>query len=119
MQIVIGILILFLLWTLLFVRVVCVCGNSMYPTLKDGEFILVTRVLDQFELKSGDIVIADPPMSYHGEYVVKRIRDIKDGSVFLLGDNRDDSYDSREYGYIPVSSVKFKMVKKIRVKGDH
>lgn len=73
-------------------------GKSMNPTLKDGEVVLVDREFEKIEV--GDIVVAKHPFEKNGE-VVKRVAQINEhGHYFLLGDNPDDSQDSRNYGAV-------------------
>ena len=94
--------------------IVYICGNSMYPTYKDGEKILSTRLFFPDNLKVGDVVIFIPPSKTHDEvqFVIKRVQYIKDnGKFFLVGDNLDGSYDSRDYGYVDKSHLISKAIK--------
>ena len=78
----------------------------MFPTLTDGEFYLGRRVFRKTKCKIGKIYVYRPPYEDHTEkFVIKRLVDIKDGKYFFLGDNSDDSYDSRYYGYVPCDNV--------------
>ncbi len=58
-------------------------GNSMYPTLKDGQELIVLKTKD---FKVGDIVVAK-----HPEYglIVKRVGKIKGDMVYLISDNKN------------------------------
>lgn len=89
--------------------IVEVSGNSMYPTYKDGEFLLASRL---YKLKVGDVVVFMPPSTSHSEveFVIKRVCEIKDSKLFFMGDNRDDSYDSRDYGYVDRSRLIAKVI---------
>ena len=94
--------------------IVYICGNSMYPTYKDGEKILSTRLFFPDNLKVGDVVIFIPPSKTHDEvqFVIKRVQHINDnGKFFLVGDNLDGSYDSRDYGYVDKSHLISKAIK--------
>ena len=94
--------------------IVYICGNSMYPTYKDGEKILSTRLFFPDNLKVGDVVIFIPPSKTHDEvqFVIKRVQYINDnGKFFLVGDNLDGSYDSRDYGYVDESHLVSKAIK--------
>ena len=85
-------------------------GKSMYPTMKDGEVVLVDR-----EAKSevGDIVVAKHPVEQNSE-VVKRVARINErGHYFLVGDNPEDSEDSRHYGAVTREYIKGKVVARL------
>lgn len=82
-------------------------GTSMNPTLKDGEVVLVDR---DAEIEVGDIVVARHPLEQTSE-VVKRVARINErGHYFLVGDNPDDSEDSRHYGAVTREYIKGKVV---------
>lgn len=67
----------------------------MYPTLSDCEVVLVDK---QAEIRVGDIVVAKHPIEQDTE-LVKRVESInKDGNYFLVGDNLENSNDSRHFG---------------------
>jgi nickel-type superoxide dismutase maturation protease len=82
-------------------------GPSMNPTLRDGEVVLVDRDAD---IEVGDIVVAKHPIEQISE-VVKRVERINErGHYFLIGDNPDDSTDSRHYGAVTREYIKGKVV---------
>ncbi len=72
-------------------------GRSMEPTLHDREEVLI------FDRKPEiyDIVVFKC-QSFKCEYLtmVKRVTDIKDGCYFFEGDNKEHSFDSRDYGWL-------------------
>lgn len=70
-----------------------IVGASMLPTLSDGQIVIAHQIRN---FKVGQVVIAH----VNGREVVKRITKIKNGSVYLLGDNEKHSTDSRTFGYI-------------------
>jgi nickel-type superoxide dismutase maturation protease len=82
-------------------------GKSMNPTLKDGEVVLVDRTAS---IDVGDIVVARHPLQKGGE-IVKRVKEINArGHYFLVGDNLDDSEDSRHFGAVTRDYIRGKVV---------
>ncbi len=93
-----------------FFGVVKVDGNSMYPTLKDGEYVLM-RITDEVEV--GDVIILHVDYEYEmeSEYIIKRVTEItEDESVYVLGDNAEYSFDSRHCGYFPKEIIRGKVI---------
>lgn len=80
----------------------------MHPTLQDGEVVLVDREAATIEV--GDIVVAKHPVEQNSE-VIKRVERITErGHYFLVGDNSEDSNDSRHYGAVTREYIKGKVV---------
>lgn len=92
-----------------------ICGYSMFPTFTDGEILIGRRVFKKNTCKIGEVYVYTPPYATDKEkFVVKRlarIRDNKDGTYYyFLGDNSNDSYDSRYYGYVSSKHIVAKIV---------
>lgn len=94
--------------------------ESMEPTLEKGSYILGTRVYG--ELKTGDIVIFE----HEGRLLVKRIAarhgetverngvslTVPEDSYYMLGDNPQNSFDSRFWNepFVKRADVKAKLL---------
>ncbi|CAN5416587.1 nickel-type superoxide dismutase maturation protease [soil metagenome] len=86
-------------------------GNSMLPTLKSGDAILINP---QANFETGDIVLAKHPFKQSVK-ILKRIGEIsKDGKFFLIGDNKDESSDSRSFSAIAESEILGKAVCRLK-----
>lgn len=85
-------------------------GRSMHPTLKDGEVVLVER---EAAIEVGDIVVAKHPFEQDSE-VVKRVERVNErGHYFLVGDNLEESNDSRHFGAVTREYIKGKVVARL------
>ena len=86
-------------------------GNSMFQALKNGDLVLINP---SAELEIGDIVLARHPFKQSVK-IIKRIAEILSGEKYiLLGDNLDESSDSREFGAISAKDILGKAESKIR-----
>ena len=91
-------------------------GHSMDPVIKPGTVLIVSRIFYGIRLpwsgsyivqwknvREGDVVVFYTP---HGDIAVKRCVEIlRDETFYARGDNSSQSYDSRNYGPIPKSSI--------------
>jgi len=78
-------------------------GNSMAPTLVDGQLVVGRQTR---ELQAGDVVII-----IHNELEkIKRIERHEGDLVYLLGDNPTESTDSRTLGWLPAKTILAKVI---------
>lgn len=73
-------------------------GLSMAPAYPHGKVVFAWRFKKQ---KIGDVVI----VKHHRVELIKRVHKMDDDKVYLLGDNPEESTDSRHYGWLPLSSI--------------
>lgn len=87
-----------------------ISGNSMYPTLKDGDWVII----DVYALEEDeDIVVLDTSDTELGtDFIIKRYYEEKSESnkIWLEGDNKENSYDSRNYGLFDRNNIKGKAI---------
>lgn len=69
----------------------------MLPVLRDGDVVVAW----QARLKPGQVVVA----RRGGREIIKRIERLEQDHVYVAGDNRDESQDSRHYGKINRSAI--------------
>ena len=79
-------------------------GDSMRPTLSPGDFVLVDPLAFKDQPpRLGDVVIARHP--YRAQMLIKRVSEIVDDGVILIGDQPEASSDSRGFGRIAFSAI--------------
>ena len=85
-------------------------GNSMNPTLKEGQEVLT---FNWGKVKKRDVVVVKSAtrsassgraLKVQSE-IIKRVQKIIDNKVYLVGDNKDQSTDSRHFGPMDQSQV--------------
>jgi phage repressor protein C with HTH and peptisase S24 domain len=81
-----------------------VSGMSMSPVLQPGNIVLAKR--RPKDLRVGDVVIVE----HNGLDKIKRIRRLGADKVYVEGDNKRYSTDSRQFGWLPRSSVRGKVI---------
>ncbi|MBP9820647.1 S26 family signal peptidase [Candidatus Saccharibacteria bacterium] len=77
----------------------------MAPVLKPGDIVFAKKI-HHMHIYANSIVIAN----INGKEIIKRVGLVKNGKVFLIGDNKAASTDSRTFGLVPCNVVLGKVV---------
>lgn len=80
-------------------------GNSMWPTLRDGDIARFEKI-DSKLIEPNLIVLFKHPFKKDFN-LIKRISTIEGGEVFFVGDNPDPnaSEDSHNFGLIDIEDI--------------
>ena len=85
-----------------------IVGRSMLPTLSPGTIVLGLKWLRP---RVGSVVVA----KRDGLELIKRVAKIGPEGLYLLGDNAQQSTDSRVYGWFSPRSIKSVIIGSIKV----
>lgn len=103
-----------------FFELLKVNGDSMYPTLKDGEIYIGLKVLSPKMIKIGKIYAIKIPRELARDsrrvWLIKRLTNHTRSKKFcyFIGDNKDYSYDSRTFGSLEQSCVRYLVLWRVR-----
>ena len=95
----------------------------MLPTYKDGDVLLTTRLFNRNKLKIGQVYVYKRVNEDDGQehLVVKRLTDVisypllgLENQCYFEGDNPEESYDSRQYGFINAEQIVSKVIWQVR-----
>lgn len=90
------------------VAVVEVDGRSMSPALLPGDWLVVEALTYRWRRPhDGEVVVTRDPRDPRLE-LIKRARRLPDGRLHLLGDAPASSTDSREFGPVDASAVRWR-----------
>jgi len=79
-----------------------VVGKSMEPTYTHGTRVIACKKLFA-PINKNDIIIAKDPRN--DRLLIKRIKDMHNNLFLLLGDNKEESTDSRQFGWVKKKDI--------------
>ena len=76
----------------------------MLPTFKEGDQILYRKFLEgKSNLKVGQVVLFHHPIKDRKQ--IKRIKQLKDNCIEVIGDNAKYSTDSKSFGFVQKEKI--------------
>ena len=93
------------IFSLFFGKVLIISGRSMEPTYYDGDMAVAVKVSDYRDIEVGDICV----FKYDSKELIKRVAEIRQDGFWVLGDNAENSHDSRAFGVVPYNEIQYKV----------
>ena len=75
----------------------------MAPTLLDEDWVAYDTHFDPTKLMNQIVVTTHP---YTDALLIKRVSELNESHVFLVGDHPAESTDSRSFGAVPLTKVR-------------
>lgn len=92
-----------------------IVGHSMEPTLLDGKSVLISGVPFLFtKPKVGDIIAFKTNRKIYIKRIAKKNSSADGEKYFVKGDNKRDSVDSKNFGWIDRKEIIGKVIGKIK-----
>ena len=89
-------------------------GSSMSPTLNDGDIVLIDA---HAGIAEGSIILADHPYKKSVK-ILKRLTGFSEnGEMVLIGDNPEESTDSRAFGSVPLKNFRGVVTSRLKKNG--
>lgn len=86
----------------------------MKPSLRGGDFVVGNRIPVLLRrLTTGKVYVLDFPLK-NNYLAIKRLHREENGKYYFIGDNLQNSIDSRHFGALHISSVKAEIIGKVR-----
>ncbi len=90
-----------------------IADRSMLPNFEEGDFVLIEKFSYSLgKPRENDVVVLRHPHSK--KYLLKRVAKTINGTIFVEGDNKAESVDSRQFGPISRNNVVGKVLVHIR-----
>jgi len=89
-------------------RAIAVSGASMSPTYNDGDWLLfrslAPQTAKQLQNLVGKVIVIERK-SYAGVLLIKRVVRIDGSGIWVEGDNKEASTDSRNWGALSPTEI--------------
>lgn len=90
-------------------RIIKVTGNSLAPSFKEGDYVVITTIpFFLVRIKPGDVIVFKHPS--YGKMIKKVAAISEGGGEFTVIGSHRDSVDSRYFGSIPFRTIEGKVI---------
>jgi len=82
----------------------------MFPYIKPNDYILIWKFVFRKKIKIDDVIV----FRKDDTIMIKRVFEIEEGGIFVMGDNKGESTDSRNFGPISFDMVIGKVIRPLK-----